>query len=100
MVVELLVALIAVVVVYELFEHVIIPLVAQRALRGQAALTGPEGLVGRTAEVRRWSGTRGTVFVNGELWEAESRLPVAVGDRVTVLAVSNLSLRVEPAADR
>ncbi len=97
MIVEILVVLVAAVLVFEVFEHVIVPLVARRAQRRMAALTGPEALIGRLAEVRRWSGNRGTVIVSGELWEAESDASFAAGDRVTILQVHNLSLRVAAA---
>ena len=95
---EVLVAVIAVVIVVEVFEHVIIPLIGARASRRRQALTGPEGMVGKVVEVRRWSGRGGTVSVDGELWQARSRTPLAAGDEATVVAVSNLTLRVEPAA--
>jgi membrane-bound serine protease (ClpP class) len=97
-VVEILVVVVAGILVFEVFEHVIVPLVARRAQGRLAAMTGPEALIGRSGEVRRWSGKRGAVFVNGELWDAESDAPLAPGDHVTILDVRNLSLRV--AADR
>lgn len=97
MVIEFLVAVVAVVVLVELFEHVIVPLAAARAGRFGRPLTGAEGMVGRQAEVRRWSGgSTGTVLVNGELWQAESRSPLREGDAVTVLGIENLTLVVAP----
>ena len=98
MVAEVLITVIAVVIVFEVFEHVIIPLIGVRAGRGRQPLTGPEGMVGKVVEVRRWSGREGTVLVHGELWQAESRNPLAIGDAATILSVSNLTLRVEPLA--
>jgi membrane-bound ClpP family serine protease len=101
MIVELLVAVIAVVVIYELFEHVILPLVVARAHRGRAGLTGPEGLIGRVAVVRRWSGRGGTVQVNGELWSAECRTRLVPGTTATVAEVRNLTLVLaEPPGDQ
>jgi membrane protein implicated in regulation of membrane protease activity len=38
------------------------------------------------------------VSVDGELWQARSRAPLAAGDEARVVAVSNLTLRVEPLA--
>jgi membrane-bound serine protease (ClpP class) len=99
MVTEVLIALVALVIVFEVFEHVIIPLVGARAGRRQQALTGAEGMVGKVVEVRRWSGREGKVSVDGELWQARSRAPLAAGDKATVVAVSNLALRVEPLAE-
>ena len=98
MVAEVLITVIAVVIVFEVFEHVIIPLIGMRAGRGRLPLTGPEGMIGKVVEVRRWSGREGTVLVGGELWRAASRTPLAAGDAATIVAVSNLTLRVEPLA--
>jgi len=92
---EVLIAVIAVVILFELFEHVIIPLIAARGSRRRRAVTGPEGMVGKVVEVRRWSGREGTVSVDGELWQARSRTPLAAGDEATVVAISNLTLQVE-----
>jgi membrane-bound ClpP family serine protease len=93
---EVLIAVIAVVVVFEVFEHVIIPLIGARASRRRRPLTGTEGMVGKVVEVRRWSGREGTVSVGGELWHARSGASLAAGDEATVVGVSNLTLRVEP----
>ena len=95
---ELFVAVIAVVIVFEVFEHVIIPLIGAHASRRRQPLTGVEGMVGKVVEVRRWSGREGTVSVAGELWQAQSLTPLAAGDEATVVAVRNLTLRVEPVA--
>ena len=92
---EALIVVIAVVIVVEVFEHVIIPLIGARSSRRRRALTGPEGMVGKVGEVRRWSGREGTVSVDGELWQARSRTPLAAGDEATVVAISNLTLHVE-----
>jgi membrane-bound serine protease (ClpP class) len=48
------------------------------------------------AEVREWEGNKGRVFVHGELWRAESNVPLAVGDMVQVRSVKGLTLIVEP----
>jgi membrane-bound ClpP family serine protease len=95
---EVFVIVIAVVIVFEVFEHVIIPLIGMRAGRGRRPLTGAEGMVGKVFEVRRWSGREGTVSVAGEFWRAQSRTPLAAGDGATVVAVSILTLRLEPLA--
>jgi membrane-bound serine protease (ClpP class) len=94
-IVEFLIAVIALVVAFEVFEHVVVPLIAMRAGRGRPSSTGPEGLVGRVVEVRRWSGAGGTVMVNGELWHAESRTPLSPGDTAIILGVENLTLLVK-----
>jgi membrane-bound serine protease (ClpP class) len=58
-------------------------------------VTGPQGLVGRHAEVRSQLLPEGQVFVDGALWEAELEgAPVAVGETVVVTGVQGLTLRV------
>lgn len=98
MIAEVLITVIAVVILFEAIEHVIIPLIGVGAGRGRQPLTGAEGMVGKVVDVRRWSGRQGTVSVDGELWQAESRTPLAAGDAATILEVINLTLRVEPLA--
>ena len=95
MIAEGLIVVVAVVIVFEVFEHVIIPLIGARAGRRRQPLTGAEGMVGKVVEIRRWSGREGMVSVDGELWRARSRSPLAAGDEATVIAVSNLTLGVE-----
>jgi membrane-bound ClpP family serine protease len=95
-VIEFLVAVVAAVVVIELLEHVIVPLAAARARRWGRPMTGAEGMVGRRAVVRRWSGRDGTVLVNGEWWQAESGSPLREGDTATVVGIENRILVVTP----
>ena len=57
--------------------------------------TGSEGLVGKLAEVRTDLSPRGTVFLRGELWQAEAEDgPIPVGEEVRVRSVENMRLRV------
>ena len=61
-------------------------------------VTGREGMIGQTALARTGipGGGEGTVFLRGEYWDATSMSPVAEGQRVRVLAVEGLTLRVAP----
>ena len=61
----------------------------------QPVNTGREGLIGPTAVVRSPLDPKGTVFVEGEIWNAwmeEGRADQ--GDEVTVLDVDGLRLKV------
>jgi membrane-bound serine protease (ClpP class) len=69
---------------------------------------GAEALCGRIGAVRSWSGTEGTVFVEGSLWRArcgdlsddgdeDSASSFTTGDRVTVEYVHGLTLAVRRA---
>jgi membrane-bound serine protease (ClpP class) len=64
----------AVVVVAMLMGGVLVGLLGSLGgLRGRAALTGKEGMIGEVGSVRRQVGvnTWGWIFVHGELWRAE-----------------------------
>jgi membrane-bound serine protease (ClpP class) len=68
-------------------------LVVYRALRKRPA-TGAEGMIGKTGKVVRVAGNRVQVKVAGEIWEAESEKTVRIGDRVTVMELQGLVLKV------
>ncbi|HMA52974.1 MAG TPA: nodulation protein NfeD [Acidobacteriota bacterium] len=51
------------------------------------SLSGREGMIGETGTARTDLSPAGTVFVHGELWEAEAAEPVRAGDKVKVIAV-------------
>lgn len=65
---------------------------------GQRATTGAEGMVGRLGHVRAPASPSapGRIDIHGEIWRAISTVPVAVGQRVRVVEVNGLTLRVEP----
>jgi len=58
---------------------------------------GREGLVHATGEVVEAAGGRARVRVLGEIWSARYRGELAPGDRVEVVAVEGLRLRVQRA---
>jgi membrane-bound serine protease (ClpP class) len=66
-----------------------------RTHRTQVA-TGAEGMVRKQAVARTELAPRGKVFVHGELWDAVSEAPAAVGQAVEVVAVEGMTLRVRP----
>ena len=68
---------------------------AVRAHRRKVA-TGAEGMIGEEGEMR----TEDLAFVAGELWRVICDTPLAVGDKVRVLAVDNMRLRVEKIGGR
>jgi membrane-bound serine protease (ClpP class) len=57
--------------------------------------TGYRGLIGETGVVRQRLDLQGKVFVHGELWNAETTEPIDVGEKVRVVAVEDLLLKVE-----
>jgi membrane-bound serine protease (ClpP class) len=66
---------------------------------GARPVTGVEGLVGRHGIARSDLAPTGTVFVHGELWEAQTGETVRQGDEVVVTAVEGLRLNVKRATD-
>jgi membrane-bound serine protease (ClpP class) len=66
--------------------------------RQNKAVMGPNTLVNQIAEARTALAPSGTVFVQGEYWNAESEVPVEKGGQVRVVSVEGLKLHVSPIA--
>jgi len=66
---------------------------------GARPVTGAEGLVGGHGIARSDLSPTGTVFIHGELWDAQSSETVRQGDEVVVTAVEGLRLKVTRATD-
>jgi membrane-bound serine protease (ClpP class) len=81
-------------VVYELFEHLVIPLLWTLIKRKKKTSYGPERILGETGEVKQWQGKDGYVFVGGELWKAVSEAPLEIGNRVLIQKREGLTLTV------
>jgi membrane-bound serine protease (ClpP class) len=64
--------------------------------RANKAVMGTDTLVNQIAEARTALSPSGTVFLQGEYWNAESEVPVEKGGRVRVVSVEGLKLRVSP----
>ncbi len=67
---------------------------AIRARRNKS-LVGVDALIGQTAVAQQPLSPSGQVLVHGELWQAESPVPIAPGEKVQVRAVRNLTLLVD-----
>ena len=61
--------------------------------------TGSEGMVGQVGVAKTDVADNGQVFVHGELWSASASPPLAAGQRVRVLAVTGLKVKVEAAPE-
>ena len=62
--------------------------------------TGAEALVGMNAQLVQECAPRGRVRLRGELWNAVSSAPAAVGETVVVRQVEGLRLEVDPATEK
>ena len=63
------------------------------------AVSGVEGLIGAEGIVKADLDPSGSVFIHGEIWNAESDEKIEAGKRVTVDAVEGLNLKVKSAPD-
>ncbi len=71
------------------------------AVHRRQPATGREGMVGERAVVKTALAPRGTVLVEGELWDAVSTSgEVAAGEEVMIERVDGMTLYVKPAAGR
>lgn len=57
-------------------------------------VTGAEGMIGQTGEARSRIAPDGKVFVAGEYWDAESDEVIEEGERVKVVALKGMKLKV------
>lgn len=64
--------------------------------RRNKVVTGVQGLIGEVGVAQSDLAPQGKVFVHGEIWNAISATPVAVGARVVVRKVDGLQLEVVP----
>lgn len=83
-------------IVLEVLEVLGLRAWAGRLARRTRATTGPEALVGRTAEVVEPCRPEGTVRLDGTLWEATCTAGAPRGARVRVQSVEQLRLTVVP----
>ena len=81
-------------ILFELIEHVVFPLFWFIKGRKRKSVCGVTGMLGKVGEVKQWEKNEGTVFVNGELWQAVSDVPFLRGDRVVIQNVKGLTLEV------
>jgi membrane-bound ClpP family serine protease len=92
---KILLILVLAYILFELVEHVVIPLYWVLTRKQRRSPTGESGMVGLIAEVKEWKGTKGRVFVHGELWKAESDVSLSPGDEAIVQSVKRLVLTVK-----
>ena len=95
----LLITLIVALVVFEIIEHVVVPLMGSLFGRKGRSISGAEGMAGKVVEVIQWNTSEGEVFVGGELWKATCRVPLVKGDKAIIHDVQGLTLELEPLDD-
>lgn len=61
------------------------------------AQTGKEIMIGKTVSAQsRIDSTGGRVFIEGEIWNARSEMPVETGQTVEITGIDGLTLKVKP----
>ena len=91
----IIITIIICIVVFELIEHVFIPLF-WFILRGKKKSNyGVTGMIGKVVEIKRWNKTEGQVLVNGELWNAVCDVPLPEGSKAVILDVEGLTLKLK-----
>lgn len=87
--------LVAGVVLLGLLMLALVGYMVMRSIRKEAS-TGIESMIGSYAQVESWSGSRGRVRVQGEVWNAYSDEEVKLnrGDHVLIAAANGLNLKI------
>ncbi len=82
-----------------LFSALFFLSVAYLGLKAQKKkkLTGKEGMIGLTGIAETDINPKGKVFVEGEIWDAYSDIPIEKGEEVKILSVEGLKLKVTKA---
>ena len=83
-------------VVFELLEHVVIPLFWLIFKKRKKSNYGVTGMIGKVVEIKRWNKTEGQVLVNGELWRAVCDFPLTQGSKAVILDIEGLTLKLKP----
>jgi len=83
-------------ILFEVIEHVVIPIVFYFKKCKKKSFTGIESLPGEVVDVRQWEGKEGQVVIKGELWKAVSDVPLKKGDKAIIQQVEGLTLKVKP----
>lgn len=89
-----LITLLICIIIYEIFEHLILPLFWLIRYRKQKSAYGPAGMIGKKCMVKQWNGMSGKVWVGAELWNACSQSPLIPGDEPVIQGIEGLTLRV------
>jgi membrane protein implicated in regulation of membrane protease activity len=81
-------------VIYEIFEHLILPFFCMLRYRKRKSYSDPSVMIGKKCLVKKWYGNSGKVQVGGELWNATGELPLIPGDEAIVQGLEGLTLRL------
>ncbi|HUV00061.1 MAG TPA: NfeD family protein [Bacteroidales bacterium] len=86
-------------IVFEVIEHIGIPIVFYFMKRKKKSVTGIESLLGEVVTVGQWKETEGQVFIKGEPWRAVSDIPLIKGEKAIIHNIEGLTLKVKPVGE-
>jgi membrane-bound ClpP family serine protease len=95
MVKEIIITLVAGFVIFEVLEHVVFPLVWSYVQRRKGSVCDVSSMVGKVGEVKQWQDLGGKIFINGEIWNARSNIPLFQGNKVVIERVEGFVLTVK-----
>jgi len=84
------------IIVFEVIEHVAIPLFWFVFKGRKKSDYGVPGMIGKVVEIKQWNNTEGKVCVNGELWQAVCDVPLTPGRKAVILDIEGLTLKLKP----
>jgi membrane-bound serine protease (ClpP class) len=91
---SILITLLICFVIYEIFEHLVLPLFCMIRYRKRQSSYDPSDMIGKKCLVKEWCGNSGKVQVGCELWNATGQLPLIPGDEAVVQGLEGLTLRL------
>lgn len=89
-------AVIIAILVVEIIEHLIFPVIWFIFKGRQKSVCGVAGIIGKVAVIKRWQGNKGQVMINGELWRAVCDVPLSAGEKALITGVQGLTLSLKP----
>jgi len=89
-----LITIVVIVLVFELVEHVILPLVWHVSHRKKKPAVGFESMIGEEVEIKTWQKREGLVAFKAELWSAQSDDYLRSGDRAVIEKTDGLKLKI------
>jgi membrane-bound ClpP family serine protease len=95
MVEEIIITLVAGFVIFEIIEHIVFPLIWSFIQRRKGSPCDVSSMVGKVGEVKQWQNLEGKVFINGEIWNARSVIPLLLGDKAVIERVEGFVLTVK-----
>jgi membrane-bound ClpP family serine protease len=96
---DFIIALVLAFIAFELIEHVLLPIFWFLKKGRKKSEYGPDGMKGKTVEIKCWKNKTGVVLFHAERWQAVSEYPQLPGEKAIVEEVSDLTLRIKPCID-